>query len=602
VKSYLKHVLIWMCTIVSMVAFFISVLPEHRQKDDLAYSDFLESVEKNLIQSVIFEEQHVTALTTDKKTWVTYIPYADPTLLSVLRQHHVHIHGKPPAQPSLLLHMFISWFPMMLFMGLWLVMLRQVHGGGKGPLSFGKNRAKPLVDREGKTTFADVAGIQEAKEELEEVVEFLKNTAVFRAIGARVPKGVLLVGSPGTGKTLLARAVSGEAKVPFFFISGSDFVEMFVGVGAARVRDLFESAKKNTPCIVFIDEIDAVGRHRGAGLGGGHDEREQTLNQLLVAMDGFEENEGVIVMAATNRPDVLDPALLRPGRFDRTIAINLPDVKGRTEILKTHLKKLKTDELNIDPIAKGTMGCSGAELANLVNEAGLYAARCKDTYVQNKHLLFAWEKLVMGGPERRSMVLGDDEKRRTAYHEAGHAIVGYCLAGHDPVYKVTIVPRGMALGLTAYLPEKEKHTQTTTMLEACITSLFGGRLAEELVYGSDHVSTGASNDLERATHLARNMVTRWGLSSMGPLVYDNDQNAVFLGKTFHQRTDMSDATAKGVDDAIRAIIERNYAKAKHILECRITSLHDMASALMTHETLDRQQIEEILGAPPFLES
>jgi cell division protease FtsH len=492
---------------------------------------------------------------------------------------------------------FISWFPFLLLIGIWIFFMRQMQGGGggRGAMSFGKSKARMLGEDEIKVTFKDVAGAEEAKEEVVELVEFLKDPTKFQKLGGKIPSGVLMVGSPGTGKTLLARAIAGEAKVPFFTISGSDFVEMFVGVGASRVRDMFETAKKHSPCIIFIDEIDAVGRHRGAGLGGGHDEREQTLNQLLVEMDGFEGNEGVIVIAATNRPDVLDPALLRPGRFDRQVVVPLPDIRGREQILKVHIRKVP-EAADVKPaiIARGTPGFSGADLANLVNEAALFAARENSKSVTMAHFERAKDKIMMGA-ERRSMVMSEKEKKLTAYHEAGHAIVGRIVPEHDPVYKVSIIPRGRALGVTMFLPEEDRYSLSKKHLESQISSLFGGRIAEELIYGKDSVTTGASNDIERATNLARSMVTKWGLSDrLGPLTYSEDEGEVFLGRSVTQHKNMGDDTARIIDEEIRDLIERNYDRAETILKERIDILHAMTDALMKYETIDADQIDALM--------
>ncbi|NOR42332.1 MAG: ATP-dependent zinc metalloprotease FtsH, partial [Gammaproteobacteria bacterium] len=490
------------------------------------------------------------------------------------------------------------WFPFLLLIGIWIFFMRQMQGGGggRGAMSFGKSKARMLGEDEIKTSFKDVAGAEEAKEEVAELVDFLKDPGKFQKLGGKIPSGVLLVGSPGTGKTLLARAIAGEAKVPFFTISGSDFVEMFVGVGASRVRDMFETAKKHAPCIIFIDEIDAVGRHRGAGVGGGHDEREQTLNQLLVEMDGFEGNEGVIVIAATNRPDVLDPALLRPGRFDRQVVVPLPDIRGREQILKVHMRKIPVDD-NVRPaiIARGTPGFSGADLANLVNEAALFAARENGKTVTMAHFERAKDKIMMGA-ERKSMVMSEKEKKLTAYHEAGHAIVGRLVPDHDPVYKVSIIPRGRALGVTMFLPEEDRYSHSKQHLESQISSLFGGRIAEELIYGKDSVTTGASNDIERATSLSRNMVTKWGLSErLGPLTYSEDEGEVFLGRSVTQHKNMGDDTARIIDEEIRSLIDRNYQRAEKILKEHMDVLHAMTDALMKYETIDAHQIDALMA-------
>jgi cell division protease FtsH len=481
--------------------------------------------------------------------------------------------------------------------GVWVYFMRQMQGGGagRGAMSFGKSRAKLQGEDQVKVTFADVAGVEEAKEEVSELVEFLRNPGKFQKLGGHIPRGVLMVGSPGTGKTLLARAIAGEAKVPFFSISGSDFVEMFVGVGASRVRDMFEQAKKHAPCIIFIDEIDAVGRHRGAGLGGGHDEREQTLNQLLVEMDGFEGGEGVIVIAATNRPDVLDPALLRPGRFDRQVVVPLPDIRGREAILKVHMRKIPlAEDVNARVIARGTPGFSGADLANLVNEAALFAARDNAKAVSMDHLDRAKDKILMGA-ERRSMVMSEKEKRLTAYHEAGHAIVGRLVPEHDPVYKVTIIPRGRALGVTMFLPEQDKYSVSRKQLESQLAALFGGRVAEEIVFGKENVTTGAANDIERATTIARNMATRWGLTEkLGPLAYSEDEDEVFLGRSITQHKHMSDETARLIDEEVRRIVEDAHELARSLLEIHLDRLHLMANALMKYETIDGEQIDQIM--------
>ncbi|MEO8162122.1 MAG: ATP-dependent zinc metalloprotease FtsH, partial [Arenimonas sp.] len=489
-----------------------------------------------------------------------------------------------------------TFLPYVLFIGIFIYFIRQMQqGGSRGAMTFGRSRAKLQGENEVKVTFADVAGCDEAKEEVAELVEFLRDPGRFQKLGGRIPRGVLMVGSPGTGKTLLARAIAGEAKVPFFSISGSDFVEMFVGVGASRVRDMFDQAKKHAPCIIFIDEIDAVGRHRGAGLGGGHDEREQTLNQLLVEMDGFEGGEGVIVIAATNRPDVLDPALLRPGRFDRQVVVNLPDVKGREQILKVHMRKVPLDaDVDAMTIARGTPGFSGADLANLVNEAALFAAREGAKEVRMEHFDKARDKIMMGA-ERRSMAMSETEKTLTAYHEAGHAIVGRSVPEHDPVYKVTIIPRGRALGVTMYLPEGDKYSYNKVAIESQLCSLYGGRVAEELIFGSDKVTTGASNDIERATKMARNMVTKWGLSDeMGPIAYGDEEEEVFLGRSVSQSKNVSDDTARKIDEVVRTILDRAYSRTKTILQDNLDKLHIMAEALLAYETIDATQIDAVM--------
>ena len=550
-----------------------------------------------MISSVTVEDNKIIkGKTKNNHRFVTYLPMRDNALLGELLKNNVEVTGQEKQQESFLLHVFINWFPMLLLIGVWIFFMRQMQGGGgRGAMSFGRSKAKLLGEDQVKVTFADVAGVEEAKEEVIELVDFLKDPSKFQKLGGRIPRGVLLVGSPGTGKTLLARAVAGEAKVPFFTISGSDFVEMFVGVGASRVRDMFEQAKKQAPCIIFIDEIDAVGRHRGAGLGGGHDEREQTLNQLLVEMDGFEGSEGVIVIAATNRPDVLDPALLRPGRFDRQVVVPLPDIRGREQILKVHLSKVPVDsQVSVLPIAKGTPGFSGADLANLVNEAALFAARANKRKVGMQELDSAKDKIMMGA-ERRSMVMDDHEKKLTAYHEAGHAIVGLLVPEHDPVYKVTIIPRGRALGVTMFLPDQDRYSHTRRRLESQLASLFGGRVAEELIFGEDSVTTGASNDISRATEIARKMVTSWGLSDLGPLTFGQEENEVFLGRSVNQNKEISDETARKIDDEVLNIINRNYKKAVQILTDNIDKLHLMAEGLIKFETIDVKQIDEIMA-------
>jgi cell division protease FtsH len=509
----------------------------------------------------------------------------------------VKFQASPPEERSILWDIIISWVPFLLIIGLWIYIMRQMQGGGggRGAMSFGKSRARMMTEDQVKINFNDVAGCEEAKDEVAELVEFLRDPGKFQKLGGKIPRGVLMVGSPGTGKTLLAKAIAGEAKVPFFSISGSDFVEMFVGVGASRVRDMFEQAKKHAPCIIFIDEIDAVGRQRGAGLGGGHDEREQTLNQLLVEMDGFEGSEGIIVIAATNRPDVLDAALLRPGRFDRQVVVPLPDVRGREQILKVHMRKVPLgDDVRPSLIARGTPGFSGADLANLVNEAALFAARSNKRTVDMNEFEKAKDKIMMGA-ERKSMVMKEEEKLATAYHEAGHAIVGLSVPEHDPVYKVSIIPRGRALGVTMYLPEEDRYSASKQRLESQISSLYGGRIAEELIYGLEGVTTGASNDIERATSIARNMVTKWGLSSrMGPLAYSEDEGEVFLGRSVTQHKHVSDETAHAIDGEIREVIDRNYTRAKQILTDKMSVLHAMAQALMKYETIDRGQVDALM--------
>ncbi len=564
---------------------------------EISYSHFLSEVKNGAVKNVKISGSVITGSHMDDTRFATYSPETgNDALIGTLLEHNVEIKGASPDN-SLWAHAFITWLPFILIFGIWFYFMRQMQGGGRGgALSFGKSRARLIGEDQVKITFSDVAGVEEAKEEVSELVEFLRDPGKFQKLGGKIPSGVLMVGAPGTGKTLLAKAIAGEASVPFYTISGSDFVEMFVGVGASRVRDMFEQAKKHAPCIIFIDEIDAVGRHRGAGLGGGHDEREQTLNQLLVEMDGFEGNEGVIVIAATNRPDVLDPALLRPGRFDRQVIVPLPDIRGREQILKVHIRKIAAAD-NVKPgiIARGTPGFSGADLANLVNESALFAARGNKKLVEMDDLEKAKDKIMMGA-ERRSMVMSEEDKRNTAYHEAGHAIVGRLVPSHDPVYKVTIIPRGKALGLTMFLPEKDSYSQDKEQLESMISSLFGGRIAEELILGKDHVTTGASNDIERATKIARNMVTKWGLSEkLGPLTYSEDETEIFLGRSVTQHKEVSDETAHLIDEETRVFIDRNYARAEKLLKKNMDKLHMMADALMKYETIDADQIDDIMA-------
>lgn len=597
-----KNLLLWLVVAVIIITVFSSFGPRREEGSRLTYSQFLRSVEQGDVSTVTIDNQFIHGTTRNNTSFATYMPIPDQYLLGDLMKKGVDVSGKPPEQQSLLMHIFINWFPMLLLIAVWVFFMRQMQGGGSGrggPMSFGRSRARMLAADQVKVTFADVAGVDEAKEEVEELVDFLKDPGKFQKLGGKIPCGVLLVGAPGTGKTLLAKAVAGEAKVPFFTISGSDFVEMFVGVGASRVRDMFDQAKKYAPCIIFIDEIDAVGRHRGAGLGGGHDEREQTLNQLLVEMDGFEGKEGVIVMAATNRPDVLDPALLRPGRFDRQVVVPLPDVRGREKILEVHMTKLPlANDVKVSLIARGTPGFSGADLANLVNEAALFAARGNKRLVGMTELEKAKDKIMMGA-ERRSMVMNEQQKRLTAYHEAGHAIVGLSVPDHDPVYKVSIIPRGRALGITMFLPEEDRYSYSRQRLESQISSLFGGRLAEEMIFGLANVTTGASNDIERATDIARNMVTKWGLSEkLGPLTYGEEEGEVFLGRSMTQRKEVSNATAEAIDTEIRTIIERNYERTRKILTEKLEILHLMSDALIKYETIDESQIREVMAGKP----
>ncbi|GAM61805.1 cell division protein ftsH [Vibrio ishigakensis] len=560
------------------------------------YTTFIQEVGQGQIREAKINDKEIVFYRSDNSRNVTYMPVYDTKLLDDLINQNVKVTGTPPEEQSLLGTIFISWFPMILLIGVWIFFMRQMQGGGgKGAMSFGKSKARMMSEEQIKTLFSDVAGCDEAKEDVKELVDYLRDPSRFQKLGGKIPTGVLLVGPPGTGKTLLAKAIAGEAKVPFFTISGSDFVEMFVGVGASRVRDMFDQAKKAAPCIIFIDEIDAVGRQRGAGVGGGHDEREQTLNQMLVEMDGFEGNEGIIVIAATNRPDVLDPALLRPGRFDRQVVVGLPDVRGREQILKVHMRKVPlAGDVEPSLIARGTPGFSGADLANLVNEAALFAARGNKRNVSMVEFEQAKDKIMMGA-ERRSMVMTDDIKESTAYHEAGHAIIGRLVPEHDPVYKVSIIPRGRALGVTMYLPEQDRISMNRQHLESMVSSLYGGRLAEELIYGKDKVSTGASNDIERATDIARKMVTQWGFSDkLGPLLYAEEEGEVFLGRSVTQTKHMSDDTAKLIDDEIRQIIDRNYARARQILEENMDIMHAMKDALMKYETIDAGQIDDLM--------
>ncbi len=592
-----KNLVLWLIIAVILMSVFSNFGPRHAQPNKVPYSQFLDSVKKGDVKSVTIDNRQIRGTTRADENFITYMPIPDEYLLAELINNKVTIIGKAPEQQSLLMNIFISWFPIILFIGVWMYFMRQMQGGGgRGAMTFGKSRARLLGEDQVKVTFADVAGVDEAKEEVKELVDFLKDPEKFQRLGGRIPRGVLLVGQPGTGKTLLAKAIAGEAKAPFFTISGSDFVEMFVGVGASRVRDMFDQAKKHAPCIIFIDEIDAVGRHRGAGLGGGHDEREQTLNQLLVEMDGFEGNEGVIVIAATNRPDVLDKALLRPGRFDRQVVVGLPDVRGREQILKVHLRKIPiTDDVDPRVIARGTPGFSGADLANLVNEAALLAARHNKRLVDMEEMEHAKDKIIMG-VERHSMVMSEQERQLTAYHEAGHAIVGLTVPDHDPVYKVTIIPRAAALGVTMFLPEQDRYSYSKKRLESSIATLFGGRLAEELIFGAESVTTGASNDIKRATEIARNMVTKWGLSEkLGPLTYSEDEGEVFLGHSVSVRKEIASTTASTIDEEVRKIIDKNYDRAKKILQDKESILHKMAEALLKYETIDAKQLEDLMA-------
>ncbi|HIC8840426.1 MULTISPECIES: ATP-dependent zinc metalloprotease FtsH [Aeromonas] len=592
-----KNLILWLVIAVVLMSVFNSFSPSDTTSRQLDYSSFVKEVTQDQIREVRMDGKVINGVKRTGERFTTIIPAPDPQLLNDMLNHNVKVMGEKPEEPSLLTSIFISWFPMLLLIGVWVFFMRQMQGGGgKGAMSFGKSKARLMSEDQIKTTFADVAGCDEAKEEVKELVDYLRDPSKFQKLGGKIPTGVLLVGPPGTGKTLLAKAIAGEAKVPFFTISGSDFVEMFVGVGASRVRDMFEQAKKSSPCIIFIDEIDAVGRQRGAGLGGGHDEREQTLNQMLVEMDGFEGNEGIIVIAATNRPDVLDPALLRPGRFDRQVVVGLPDVRGREQILKVHMRKVPlADDVNPALIARGTPGFSGADLANLVNEAALFSARESRRVVSMAEFEKAKDKIMMGA-ERRSMVMKESEKEMTAYHEAGHAIIGRVVPDHDPVYKVSIIPRGRALGVTMYLPEQDRWSHSKQHLESMISSLYGGRLAEELIYGAEKVSTGASNDIERATDIARKMVTQWGMSErLGPMLYAEEDGEVFLGRSMAKAKHMSDDTARIIDAEVKQVIDRNYDRAKQILLDNMDVLHSMKDALMKYETIDAKQIDDLMA-------
>jgi len=598
-----KNVLLWVIIAVVLFTVFQSFNPRGAASSDLAYSSFVQSVDNgNVANATISADQPATisGKLKDGSAFRTVAPMLGFSTNAVVKQMQdkgVEVR-QDPSEGFSLIGLLVSWLPVLLIVGVFIWFMRQMQsgGGGRGAMSFGRSRAKLQGEDQIKVNFSDVAGCDEAKEEVGELVEFLRDPGRFQKLGGKIPRGVLMVGPPGTGKTLLAKAIAGEAKVPFFAISGSDFVEMFVGVGASRVRDMFEQAKKHAPCIIFIDEIDAVGRHRGAGLGGGHDEREQTLNQLLVEMDGFEGTEGIIVIAATNRPDVLDPALLRPGRFDRQVVVGLPDVRGREQILKVHMRKVPTaSDVNAMTIARGTPGFSGADLANLVNEAALFAARENAREVRMNHLDKARDKILMG-TERRSMAMSEDEKKLTAYHEAGHAIVGRLVPEHDPVYKVTIIPRGRALGVTMYLPEGDKYSINRVAIQSQLCSLYGGRVAEELIFGADKVTTGASNDIERATKMARNMATKWGLSDeLGPITYGEDEDEVFLGRSVTQHKSISNETASKIDEVVRGILDRAYARSKELLTANLDKLHAMAEALLQYETIDAHQIDDIMA-------
>ncbi|HZR03248.1 MAG TPA: ATP-dependent zinc metalloprotease FtsH [Burkholderiales bacterium] len=597
-NNLIKNVAIWLVIALVLMTVFNQFSTRQAPQKAMDYSQFIEEVKQGHVAKVTIEGRILKGVKSTGEKFTTYSP-SDPWLVSDLLKAGVIIEAKPEEEPSLLMNIFVSWFPMLLLIGVWIFFMRQMQGGGRGgAFSFGKSRARMLDESNNTVTFADVAGCEEAKEEVKELVEFLRDPSKFQKLGGRIPRGVLMVGSPGTGKTLLAKAIAGEAKVPFFSISGSDFVEMFVGVGAARVRDMFDQAKKHAPCIVFIDEIDAVGRQRGAGLGGGNDEREQTLNQLLVEMDGFEGNSGVIVIAATNRPDVLDPALLRPGRFDRQVVVPLPDIRGREQIINVHMRKVPiAPDVRPDILARGTPGFSGADLANLVNEAALFAARGNKRLVDMDDFERAKDKIIMGA-ERRSIVMPEHERRNTAYHESGHAVVAKLLTKTDPVHKVTIIPRGRALGVTMQLPEQDRYSMDREQILQNIAVLFGGRIAEELFMSQ--MTTGASNDFERATEMARRMVTQWGMSeALGPMVYGENEGEVFLGRSITTHKNVSEATMQQVDAEIRRIIDQQYSLARRLLEDNRDKVETMAKTLLEWETIDSDQIDDIMaGRPP----
>ncbi|HHE9495867.1 ATP-dependent zinc metalloprotease FtsH [Haemophilus influenzae] len=594
-----KNLVLWVVVAVIMMTAYQS-FNSSSVENSTDYTTFVYDVSNGQVTAARFDANEITVTKTDGSKYSTVMPpLEDKKLLDDLLSKKVKVEGTPFERRGFLSQILISWFPMLFLVGVWVFFMRQMQGGGGKAMSFGKSRAKMLNQDQIKVTFADVAGCDEAKEEVGEIVDFLRDPNKFQNLGGKIPKGILMVGPPGTGKTLLARAIAGEAKVPFFTISGSDFVEMFVGVGASRVRDMFEQAKKNAPCLIFIDEIDAVGRQRGAGLGGGHDEREQTLNQMLVEMDGFSGNDGVIVIAATNRPDVLDPALTRPGRFDRQVVVGLPDVKGREQILKVHMRKVPVaQDVDAMTLARGTPGYSGADLANLVNEAALFAARVNKRAVTMLEFEKAKDKINMG-PERRTMIMTDKQKESTAYHEAGHAIVGYLVPEHDPVHKVTIIPRGRALGVTFFLPEGDQISISQKQLESKLSTLYAGRLAEDLIYGEENISTGASNDIKVATNIARNMVTQWGFSDkLGPILYTEDEGEVFLGRSMAKAKHMSDETAHSIDEEVRAIVSRNYARARQILTDNMDILHAMKDALVKYETIEEEQIKQLMNREP----
>jgi cell division protease FtsH len=587
-----KHIALWLVLALVFLVIFSVFSKQHGREPEIVFSEFMGSVDRGDVQEVVIQGHNIQGKYKNGERFRTFAPN-DPELVKSLRDKRVKIAAKPEDESPWYMVLLLNWFPMLLLIGVWIFFMRQMQVGGGKAMSFGKSRAKLLTENQHKITFSDVAGVEEAKDDLQEIIAFLKDPKKFTKLGGRIPKGCLLVGPPGTGKTLLARAIAGEAGVPFFSISGSDFVEMFVGVGASRVRDLFVQGKKNAPCIIFIDEIDAVGRHRGAGLGGGHDEREQTLNQLLVEMDGFEANEGVILIAATNRPDVLDPALLRPGRFDRRVVVPRPDIKGREGILQVHTRKvpLATD-VDVSVLARATPGFAGADLENLVNEAALLAARGNKDKVDMLDFELAKDKVMMGA-ERRSMIISDEEKRNTAYHEAGHALVAKLLPGADPIHKVTIIPRGMALGLTQQLPMDEKHTYPKEYLLNNLVILFGGRVAEELVL--EHMTTGAGNDIEKATDLARRMVCEWGMSEkLGPMTFGKKEEEIFLGRDFTQKVDYSESTAIEIDAEVRRIIQESYHRAKELLKSNLRLLHKVAETLLEKEVLDGSEIDAIV--------
>jgi len=593
-SPFYKNLALWLVISLMVILLFNMFNRPHESRSETTYSQFLAAVDKGDIAQVTIQGSRISGVHLDGKSFQTFMPQ-DTDLIRTLRQKGVEIRAKPEDESPWYMSILVSWFPMLLLIGVWIFFMRQMQVGGGKAMSFGKSRARLLNENAKKVTFDDVAGIDEAKDELQEIVEFLKDPKKFTRLGGRIPKGVLLVGAPGTGKTLLARAIAGEAGVPFFSISGSDFVEMFVGVGASRVRDLFLQGKKQAPCIIFIDEIDAVGRHRGAGLGGGHDEREQTLNQLLVEMDGFESNEGVILISATNRPDVLDPALLRPGRFDRQVVVPLPDIRGREGILKVHLhQKPIAPNVDITQLARGTPGFTGADLENLVNEAALLAARSNKDFIEMADFESAKDKVIMG-LERKSMILSEEEKRTTAYHEAGHALIARLLPGTDPLHKVTIIPRGRALGLTQQLPQDDRHTYSKEFLLNTIAILMGGRVAEEIVF--QQRTTGAANDIEKATQLARRMVCEWGMSeNLGPLSFGKREEQIFLGREIAQHRDYSEQTAVNIDQEVRRIVEDNYERCKGMLTHNVELLHGLAQALLEKETLESRDVEELIAA------